>query len=133
MAWFKSKTVDDVFDKDSGLLAKAGAWYGNQNLTDEEVMEANAKSIASVQDFVVKSLSESTMRSKSRRGFTMLWSYMHVGVIALFCIARPFDKTISDDYLLLVLNPWICSITGAIVMFHYGSHGLQKYQESKKK
>ena len=35
------KAVDNLLDKDRGLLAKAGAWVGNMNLTDEEKMENN--------------------------------------------------------------------------------------------
>jgi hypothetical protein len=30
------KAVDDVLDKDNGLLVKAGTWIGNMNYTEEE-------------------------------------------------------------------------------------------------
>lgn len=33
------KAVDNILDKDSGLLAKAGDWLGNQQFTDEEKAE----------------------------------------------------------------------------------------------
>ena len=36
-----SKAVDNILDKDSGLLAKAGAWVGNLNLTEEEQIKHN--------------------------------------------------------------------------------------------
>ncbi len=35
------KAVDNLLDKDSGLLAKAGAWVGNLNLTEEEQIKHN--------------------------------------------------------------------------------------------
>ena len=36
------KAVDNLLDKDNGLLAKAGGWLGNFNYTDEEKAEADA-------------------------------------------------------------------------------------------
>jgi len=37
------KAIDNLLDKDTGLLAKAGAWVGNLNYTAEEKAEANAR------------------------------------------------------------------------------------------
>lgn len=47
MGWFGNligteKAVDNLLDKDSGLLAKAGSWIGNFNYTEEEKAEADA-------------------------------------------------------------------------------------------
>lgn len=47
MGWFgrligTEKAIDNLTDKD-GLLAKAGAWIGNFQYTDEEKAEADAK------------------------------------------------------------------------------------------
>ena len=46
MGWFGNligteKAVDNILDKDKGLLAKTGAWIGNFNYTDEEKAEAD--------------------------------------------------------------------------------------------
>lgn len=48
MGWFTSlfsstKAVDDFTDKDNGHLAKLGGWFGNLNLTQEEIMENNSE------------------------------------------------------------------------------------------
>ena len=47
MGWFGNligteKAVDNLLDKDSGLLARAGGWIGNFNYTEEEKAEADA-------------------------------------------------------------------------------------------
>lgn len=47
MGWFArlvgtDKAVDNILDKDNGLLAKAGSWFGGLNYTEEEKAEANA-------------------------------------------------------------------------------------------
>ena len=35
------KAVDDILDKDTGHLAKLGAWFGNYQFTEEEQAENN--------------------------------------------------------------------------------------------
>ena len=37
------KAVDDILDKDDGLVAKAGEWLGNQQFTEEEKAEHRLK------------------------------------------------------------------------------------------
>ncbi len=133
MSWFKSapKAVDDVLDKDSGLLAQFGNWIGAMNLTDEEVIRYNAKTISDVQTFVKSTLSESTERSKSRRTFAQMWIKMHVCIILLSCIAAPFNMPLATYYFNLSTSPMIAGITGAISIFYFGSHGLARVNESK--
>jgi hypothetical protein len=36
------KAIDNIIDKDAGLVAQVGAWIGNKTYTDEEMAEANA-------------------------------------------------------------------------------------------
>ena len=69
LSWFSSapKVIDDVMDKDNGLISQVGGWIGNMKLTDEEVLEANAKTVLLVQDYAIKTLDENSERSKSRR------------------------------------------------------------------
>ena len=133
-SWFSSapKAVNDILDKDKGLITQVGGWIGNMNLTPEEIMEQNGRTVDSVQTFVVNTLSENTERSKSRRSFTKRWATMHLGIILLACVSAPFDMNLAGFYLNLALSPWICSITGAISIFFYGSHGIRTYNESKK-
>ncbi len=134
-SWFTSapKVVDDVFDKDKGLIAKAGEWYGNLNLTPEEVMEANSGTVKAVQSFVVNTLDENSERSKSRRDianlivkFYVLWLGVAFGV-----------WPINEEYAMFILEGLSGLAIGgaftAVVIFHFGSHGLVKHNNSKKK
>lgn len=48
MSWFgklmgTDRAVDNVLDRENGLLVRAGEWIGNQNYTEEEKAEANAE------------------------------------------------------------------------------------------
>ena len=132
-SWFTAapKAVDNVLDKDSGLISQFGNWVGGMNLTEEEVIRYNAETVSSVQSFVKDTLSESTERSKSRRGFAQMWIKMHVGIILLCCIAAPWDSVLAKYYFDLATSPMIAGITGAISIFYFGSHGLARINESK--
>lgn len=133
-SWFtsSSKTVDDVMDKDNGLLAQVGGWIGNLNLTNEEVMKQNAKTVTSVQAFVKATLSESTERSKSRRDIANLWVKTQLGILLMMCIAAPWNIELAEFYFKAATSTLMIMGTTAIIIFHFGSHGLARHNESKK-
>jgi len=126
------KAVDDVLDKDNGLLTQFGGWIGNMNLTDEEIIKLNAKTILDVQDFVKATMSESTERSKTRRSIAVLWIKTHLAIILFFCIATPWSSEVASQYLALATSGTMGGITGAISIFFFGSQGLARHNESKK-
>jgi len=138
MKWFNwlttaPKVIDDVFDKDNGLISQAGAWIGNQNLTAEEVMEANAKTVLLVQNHVEKTLDENTERSKARRriaekyvDFYLNWS--SVGFASYFLVHE------YSAWLLSALTGWAFGgAFSAVIIFHFGSYGLERHNKSKVK
>jgi hypothetical protein len=127
------KAVGDVLDKDSGLLTQFGGWIGDMNLTDEEVIKYNAKTIGDVQEFVKATLSESTERSRTRRSIAGMWIKVHLSVILLFCIATPWNHDVAAQYLALATSGTMGGITGAISIFFFGSQGLARHNESRNK
>lgn len=127
------KAVDDILDKDKGLLSQFGGWIGNMNLTDEEVIKYNAKTIGDVQEFVKATLSESTERSKTRRSIAVLWIKTHLAIILFFCIATPWNAEVAGQYLALATSGTMGGITGAISIFFFGSQGLARHNETKGK
>ena len=131
--WFSSdKVIDNVLDKDKGLLAQAGSWVGNLNLTKEEVIEFNAKTVTSVQAFVKATLSENTERSKTRRSIAVLWIKVQLGIVLMCCIAAPFNMVLAEFYYKLATSTLMITVTTAICIFFFGSHGLARHNESKK-
>lgn len=131
--WFSSapKVVDNVLDKDNGLISQVGGWIGNMSLTPEEVMKQNGRTVDSVQQFVVDTLDENTERSKSRRElanlyikFYLLWLSVGFGIYP-----------ISEDYAtFLILSLTGLALGGAftsIMIFHFGSYGLAKLKGKK--
>jgi hypothetical protein len=137
MGWFtklfsSSKTIDDVMDKDSGLLTQVGSWIGNMDLTKEEVIEFNAKTVTSVQGFVKATLGENTERSKTRRSIAVLWIKSQLAIVMMCCIAAPFNMVLADFYYKLATSTLMITVTTAICIFFFGSHGLARHNESKK-
>mgnify|MGYP000722127481 CR=1 len=136
MAWYSfllgKETQKNVLDKDNGLLAQVGGWVGNMKLTQEEVIEFNAKTVGSVQEFVKATLSESTERSITRRAIAVLWIKVQLGVVLMSCIAAPFDMELAGFYSGLATSTLMITVTTAICIFFFGSHGIARMNESKK-
>lgn len=138
MAWYNffkwnEKTKDNVLDKDNGLIAQVGGWIGNLNLTQEEVMEFNGKTVVSVQEFVKATLSESTERSVTRRAIAVLWIKSQLGIILMACIAAPWSDELGKFYYEMATSTLMITVTTAICIFFFGSHGIARYNESKDK
>ncbi len=137
MPWYNpltwgDKVVDNVLDKDDGLLAKVGGWVGNLNLTQEEVMEFNGKTVTAVQEFVKATLSENTERSKARRSIAILWIKAELGVVLMACICAPFNMLLAEFYFKTASSGVMFGGTTAIIVFFFGSYGLVRHNESKK-
>ncbi len=137
MSWYNpfswsEKVADNVLDKDNGLIAQVGSWVGNMDLTKEEVIEFNAKTVSSVQAFVKATLSESTERSKTRRAIAVLWIKTQLSIVLMCCIAAPFKLELAKFYFTLATSTLMITVTTAICIFFFGSHGIARHNETKK-
>ena len=136
MSWFSKligsdKVIDNVLDKDNGLLSKVGGWVGNMSLTPEEVIEFNAKTTESVQVFVAATLAESTDRSRTRRSIAVLWIKAQLGIVLMCCIAAPWNVALAEFYFRLATSTLMITVTTAICIFFFGSHGIARISEKK--
>lgn len=132
MSWWKfweSNAVDNVLDKDNGLLTQVGSWIGNMDLTKEEIIEFNNKTVTSVQSFVKATLSESTERSKTRRSIAVLWIKSQLAIVFMCCIAAPWDMELAEFYFRLATSGMMGAVTTAICIFFFGSHGLARLKD----
>ena len=130
-SWFTSapKAVDNVLDKDNGLISQVGGWIGRMDLTPEEVLIQNAKTVNSVQEFARATLDESTERSKSRRGIVEKWIKTQLALVLMVCICAPFNMGLAMFYLELATSGLMVMGTTAIIIFHFGSHGIAKLKK----
>lgn len=122
------KTVDDLLDKDSGLVAKAGAWIGNNKFTAEEQAELSLDLSKGVQKFVVETLSENTDRSKARRNIAETTIKFYLLLIFWCALVFPFNKEWAQMIFNLTTDPTLAGLVISISLFFFGSHALAKYQ-----
>lgn len=137
MVWYNpfswsEKVAGNILDKDKGLLAQVGGWIGNMNLTPEEVMEFNGKTVSSVQDFVKATLSENTARSIARRAIAILWIKVELGIVLMACSCAPWDMALAEFYFKIAASGIMFGGTTAIIIFFFGSYGLTRLKATKK-
>jgi len=146
MGWlsiFKSapKLVDDVFDKDAGLLTQMGSAIGNLHLSEQEIMINAAESAKDIRAHVVATMGESTDRSRARRELALRWFDLQIDLIRLyvFCIFFDYliealtgaDPDFSNSVEAITLSPYLWGITGAVSLFFFGSHALRSSKFAK--
>jgi len=133
-AWLfnKPKTIDDIFDKDDGLLVKAGGWIGNQQFTEEDRAELNAKNIESVHKFVAATLSENTDRSKARREIAVFFIKFYSLMLFMAGMTYPVDSAWAKIWFDLATSLSAGGLVSAITIFFFGSYALARHQETKK-
>lgn len=131
--WFKAspKVIDDVFDKDSGHLAKIGGWIGNQDFTTEEQAEMTANIAKGVQKFAIDTLSENTERSKARR--TIAENVINFYLIVLFMAGMTWvvDKEWSAMWLEIAMAPGLALLVIGVAGFFFGVHTLRGMGKAK--
>ena len=136
------KMVDNVFDKDNGLLTQVGQWAGHQQFTDEEKAKHNEEMAKNVRAFSIATLTENTDRSKARRCLAKKWFDMHVFFIKVNMLCIPVDHLaiklgeqkgyeLTTAVSSIAFDPWLCSITGGIGLFFWGTHSLRSSKFGK--
>ena len=120
------KAVDDVLDKDNGLLVKAGGWINDLQYTDAEKSKDFATMTKGVIEFVTTTLAESTVRSKTRRNIAILWIKAQLGLILMVAMAISADEIFKTNMKADFFNLATCNVmvwgTGSIIIFFFGAY-----------
>ena len=116
------KTIDAIFDKNDGHLAKVGAWIGNHKFTEEDQAEMNAKLGENVRKFAVDTMSENTERSKTRRKMALLILKTFVLFQFMSVIVFPFNQEWSAYLFKVSTSVIMTSLVLGVGAFFFGSH-----------
>ncbi len=119
-----SKVANDLFDKDSGHLAKFGAWIGNQTYTAEEKAEMTHK-------FVIDTLAENTDRSRARREISKMVIRFYLLLLSASGISYPFNPDWSAMLFNLATSGGLITLVGGVGAFFFGTHMLRSTKYSK--
>lgn len=148
MSWYNPSTwlaapklVDNVFDKDNGLLTQVGTFIGNQSYSEQEKAIDQKALATAVQTFAVATMGENTDRSKTRRKLAVKWFDMHIWLIKLWVLFFALDKAmagfkqpplnLSGDFSQITFSGSIWAVTSGIGIFFWGSHALRSSKLSK--
>ncbi len=152
MAWYNpfswgasEKAVDNILDKDTGLLTQVGSWIGGMNYTDEEKAEAAASLREGVVEYAKETMGENTQRSLARRDIAVMWIKTQLGLVLLTAIAIPLDVIFGDaltekgrfyltaQYFSLTTSDVMIMGTGGIMVFFFGSYTLARFNQTRSK
>jgi len=135
------KVVDNVFDKDKGLLTQVGQWVGHQQYTEEEKALHDADMGKNVRAFAIATMDGSTERSKARRELAIAWINMQIWLIKLQVLFFAIDKfnaaigaqnlNLSRDFSEIAFSQLIWAVTSGIALFFWGSHTLRSSKFSR--
>ena len=137
MAWYNplswsDKVVDNVLDKDDGLLKGVGGWIDDLSHTDQEKAEDKKELRKGVISYAIASMGENSERSKARREIAKLWIKVQLWLVLMCAIAAPWDMELAKFYFNLATSTLMITVTTAICIFFFGSHGLARHNETKK-
>ncbi len=133
------KITTDIFDKDSGLLAKAGGFLNNLHYSDAEKAIDQAKTGKDITEFVKVTLGENTEKSKARRDIALLWIKVQLNLILMTAICIPLEIIFRDSKLEMAKSFFelsTCNVmlwgTGSIITFFFGGYVWGTYIKGKK-
>lgn len=129
----RSKVVDDVFDKDNGLLTKIGGWIGNKDFTPEERAEMMMGVSQAVREFSVSTVNQSTERSKITREVAILWIKTQLALVLLSTISA-IAKHESFDLLWQITTSDVMTWgTFGVMTYFFGAYGYGAHIKGGKK
>lgn len=126
----------DIFDKDGGLLVKAGGFLNDLHYSDAEKAKDVFKIGLAVTEFVKATLGESTEKSKARREVASLWIKVQLALILMTAICIPLEtffpgaKMIKSFFELATCNVMLWG-TGSIITFFFGGYVWGTYVKKK--
>lgn len=127
------KVTTDVFDKDNGLLAKAGGFINDLHYSDAEKAKDAFEVGKAVTEHVKATLSESTTRSQTRRELAVLWIKVQLGLILMTAICIPFKVEMAKKFFEIATCNVMLWGTGSIITFFFGGYVWGTYVKGKQK
>lgn len=120
------EAADDILDKDKGLLVRAGGWLNDLSYTEAEKARDFGEMAKGVIEFVNTTLTESTVRSKTRRSIAILWIKAQLGLILMVAMAISADEIFKTNMKKDFFDLATCNVmawgTGSIIIFFFGAY-----------
>lgn len=126
------KITEDVFDKENGLLVRAGGFFNDLSYTDAEKARDIAALAKDVTEHIKTTLSESTARSMTRRAISILWIKVQLGLILMVAIAIPINSEWAISFFKLATCNVMLMGTFSIIIFFFGAYAWGAHVKTTK-
>ncbi len=132
------KITTDIFDKDGGILIKAGGFINNLHYSDAEKMQDMMAQGKAATEFVKATLGENTEKSKTRRELAVMWIKLQLHLVGLTAICVPLAALFPEpgkEIFSMIYQLTTCTLmitgTGCVMVYFFGSYGWGTYIKKK--
>ena len=133
------KITTDIFDKNDGILVKAGGFINDLHYSDAEKAGDLAEQGRGVTEFVKATLGENTEKSKARRELAILWIKVQLHLVLINVICVPLAVLFPEqgrpmfDMMLQITLSWLMvGGTVSVMAYFFGTYGWGTYIKKKK-
>jgi len=116
------KLSEDLFDKDDGLLVKAGGFINDLHYSDSERIQDAIVIGQGVTEFVKTTLAENTVKSKTRRFVAMLWISAQLALLFVTAMFIPFNTEVASNLFEVATCKIMFYGTGSVIVFFFGGY-----------
>lgn len=134
------KMTEDIFDKDAGLLVKAGGFMNKLHYSEEEKAIDNREQGKAATEFVKATLGENTEKSRTRRQLAVMWIKVQLYLVLITVICIPLSvvfpekgKEIFTMMYKITTSGLMMLGTGVVMTYFFGSYGWGTYIKGGKK
>ena len=130
--------VEDVFDKDSGILVKAGGFINKLHYSEEEKADTHKIAAEMVLKHVEATLGENTEKSKTRRELAIKWIDLQINLIGVTVLCVPLAVLFPEQgekmfnlILSLTTSKILLGGTITVMAYFFGTYGWGTYISKK--
>ena len=120
-----SKTAENLLDKENGLLVQVGGFVNDLHLSDSERLEYNKQIADAAAEFSKSTMSENTVRSRTRRAIAIAWIRVELFLVLLSVASWPYSEEYAAFVFSIAVSTLMLGGTWAVIGFFFGGYYLK--------